>query len=279
MIPGILGKKIGMTQVFKEDGDRVPVTVIEAGPCTVQAVRTVEKDGYSALQLGFDDTKENRLNKPQREDLKSKKLKPKKFVREIRTPEEVDAKVGDEVTSKIFQAGDYLDVTGTSKGKGFQGGMKRHGWSGGKETHGSMSHRAPGSIGQSSYPSRVFKGLGMAGHMGSEQVTVQNLEVIEVDIENNVILVEGGVPGANGTYLVLRYAKKKPVAERVAEEEPQEEEVQEEAAPQEETQEEAKEEAKEPSEAEEKPQQEQKEEVKTEEAPKEENKKEEENKK
>lgn len=274
MIPGILGKKIGMTQVFKEDGDRVSVTVIEAGPCTVQAVKTVDKDGYSALQLGFDETKEMRLNKPQRESLKAKNLKPKKFVREIRTQEEVDVKVGDEVTSSIFQAGDYLDVTGTSKGKGFQGGMKRHGWKGGKETHGSMSHRAPGSIGQSSYPSRVFKGLGMAGHMGSERVTIQNLEVIDVDKENNTILVEGGVPGVNGTYLILRYANKKPIAERVQEEVPEEEtaeeaqaqeetpaeEVKEEALPEEEAPSEVKEEAKEEAPKKETPEEDKKEE-------------------
>ena len=274
MIPGILGKKIGMTQVFKEDGDRVSVTVIEAGPCTVQAVKTVDKDGYSALQLGFDETKEMRLNKPQRESLKAKNLKPKKFVREIRTQEEVDVKVGDEVTNSIFQAGDYLDVTGTSKGKGFQGGMKRHGWKGGKETHGSMSHRAPGSIGQSSYPSRVFKGLGMAGHMGSERVTIQNLEVIDVDKENNTILVEGGVPGVNGTYLILRYANKKPIAERVQEEVPEEEtaeeaqaqeetpaeEVKEEALPEEEAPSEVKEEAKEEAPKKETPEEDKKEE-------------------
>ncbi len=214
MIPGILGKKVGMTRIFIEDGINVPVTILEAGPCTVQAVKVDEKDGYTAVQLGFSDTKENRINKPQRSRLKSLGLKPKKFVKEILCEDVSNIKVGDEVTSSIFQKGDMVDITGISKGKGFQGGMKRCGWSGGKESHGSMSHRAPGSIGQSSYPSRVFKGLGMPGHMGAEKVTVQNLEVMEVDAEKGTVVVKGAVPGANGSYVTVKYAKKKTLAPR-----------------------------------------------------------------
>ena len=232
MILGMLGKKLGMTQVFKEDGARVSVTVIEAGPCQVQAVRNQKTDGYNAVQLGYEDTKEKRIKKPQREYLKAKGLVPKKFVKEIRIEEVAEVKVGDKITNRMFQKGDFLDVTGISKGKGFQGGVKRHGWRGGSETHGSMSHRAPGSIGQSSFPSRVFKGMRMAGHMGTDNVTVQNLEVLEVNTEDNTVVVKGAVPGANGTYLVIRYAKKKSLAEREELIEP--EEVQEEAQPEEE---------------------------------------------
>ncbi|MDD4956105.1 MAG: 50S ribosomal protein L3 [Candidatus Omnitrophica bacterium] len=217
MVPGILGKKIGMTQIFREDGEKVPVTVLEVGPCQVQAVKVKEKDGYNAVQMGYEDTKEARLNKPQREYVKAQNIKPKKFVREIRTQDAPEVKVGDEITSVIIQKGDYLDIIGTSKGKGFQGGMKRHNWNGGGAAHGSMSHRAPGSIGSSSYPSRVFKGLRMAGHMGSDQTTTQNLEVVDVDPGKNIVAVKGAVPGANGTYLVIKYAKKKPIAPRVEE--------------------------------------------------------------
>jgi len=215
MIPGILGKKIGMTQIFMEDGDRVSVTVLEAGPCTVQAVKLDKKDGYKAVQLGYDDTKESRIKKPQREYLKANKLKAKRFVREIRYEADPDLSVGDEVTTNILQIGDFLDITGVSKGKGFQGGMKRHNWSGGPKSHGSKSHRAPGSIGASSYPSRVFKGQNMPGQMGNAKVTIQNLEVVDIDAENNIVLVKGAVPGANGTYLIIKYATKKPLAERV----------------------------------------------------------------
>jgi len=214
---GILGKKIGMTQIFDEDGNRVGVTVLEAGPCTVQCVKTLDRDGYNAVQLGFGDTKENRIKKPQRMYLKKNKLKPKKFVREFRLEEVSDVKVGDEVTNSIFQKGDFLDVEGRSKGKGFQGGMKRCGWKGGQGTHGSMSHRAPGSIGASSYPSRVMKGHGMPGHLGNTRTTVQNMRVVDVNTENNTIAVKGALPGANGTYLKIRYAKKRVLSPRIKE--------------------------------------------------------------
>lgn len=215
MIPGMLGKKVGMTQVFDVDGRRIPVTVLEVGPCQVQAVMMGEKDGYNAVQMGYSETTEKHVNKPQREYLKAKKLSPRRFVREIRCDEAPEVQIGDELTNSIFQLGDYLDVTGVTKGKGFQGGMKRWGWGGGKETHGSMSHRAPGSIGQSSYPSRVFKGMHMAGQMGNKQKTVQHLEVVDVNPDNNTVAVKGAVPGANGTYLIIKYSKKKPLADRV----------------------------------------------------------------
>ena len=214
MIPGMLGKKLGMTQIFNEEGARIPVTVIEAGPCVVQAVKVAEKGGYNAIQLGYEDVKAKSLKKPQREYLKAKGVKPKRFVREIRLKETPGVKIGDEVTTAIFQVGDYLDVIGVSKGKGFQGGVKKLNWRGGDASHGSMFHRAPGSIGASSFPSRVMKGHGMPSHMGNERVTTQNLKVIDVDVANNTVAVKGAVPGPNGAYLILRLAKKKPVAPR-----------------------------------------------------------------
>ena len=226
MISGMLAKKLGMTQVFKEDGVRVPVTVLEAGPCQVQAIKAEGTDGYNAVQLGYDDTKESRVKKPQREYLKAKGLTPKRFVKEIRSEEASEVKVGDNVTNSMFQKGDFVDITGVSKGKGFQGVVKRHGFSGGNASHGGHNMlRRPGSIGQSSYPSRVFKGMKMPGHMGVDQITVQNVEVIEVNVEDNTVVVKGAVPGSIGTYLVIKYAKKKPLAER---EEPVEPEVEEE---------------------------------------------------
>lgn len=220
MVPGILGKKIGMTQIFEEDGTKVPVTVLEIGPCQVQVVKVADKDGYNAVQIGYGDTKESRINKPQRECLKKNSLKPKKFVREIRCTEPPEVNVGDEIFVTIFQEGDFLDVVGISKGKGFQGGVKRHNWSGGKMTHGSMCHRAPGSIGASSFPSRVFKGQSMPGHMGHARTTIQNLKIVGVNAENNTVAVKGAVPGANGTYIIARYALKKPVAPRIQPETP-----------------------------------------------------------
>jgi len=241
MISGMLAKKLGMTQVFKEDGRRVPVTVLEAGPCQVQAVKAEGTDGYNAVQLGYDDTKENRIKKPQREYLKAKGLSPKRFVGEIRSEEATELKVGDTVTNNMFQKGDFVDLIATSKGKGFQGVVKRHGFAGGNASHGGGGmERRPGSIGQSSYPSRVFKGMKMPGHMGSDRITVQNVEVVEVNLEDNTVVVKGAVPGANGTYLIIRYAKKKPLAEREQPVEPEpEEEVVEVGAPAEEATQEA----------------------------------------
>lgn len=218
MIPGMLGKKLGMTQIFNEDGVRTPVTVIEVGPCTVQAVKTAEKEGYNAVQMGYTDTKEKNVNKPQKAYLKAKGLKTKKFVREIRVASVADVKVGDEVTNSIFQVGDFLDIMGISKGKGFQGGVRKYHWAGGDASHGSMFHRAPGSIGASSFPSRVMKGHGMPSHMGHEKTTVQNLKVIDVNAGNNTVAVKGAVPGPNGTFVILKLAKKKAVAPRKTQE-------------------------------------------------------------
>jgi len=231
MTTGILGRKIGMTQIFDDDGTRTPVTLLETGTCVVQAVKNEKVHGYNAVQLGFDDTKEKRIKKPQREYLKSKGLKPKRFVREIRCDEAPEAAVGDEITNSIFQKGDFVDITGISKGKGFQGGVKRCGWVGGDATHGSMSHRSPGSIGASSFPSRVVKGHPMPGHMGNERVTVQNLEVVVVDKEAGTIGIKGAVPGTNGSFLIMRFAEKKPLAPREVKEEEKEEEPEAQTSP------------------------------------------------
>jgi large subunit ribosomal protein L3 len=220
MIKGLLGKKLGMTHIFDEKGARAAVTLIEAGPCVVQDVMTPKRNGYGAVQLGFDPKREKTAKKPQRDYLASKNLKPMRFVREMECDDVSAVKVGTVVRNSTFQKGDLVDVSSVSKGKGFQGGMKRCGWSGGTNTHGSMSHRAPGSIGASSFPSRVHKGHPMPGHMGADNVTVQNLEVLVVDKEEGTIAIKGAVPGAKGTYVVLRFALKKPVAPR---EEPEEE--------------------------------------------------------
>ncbi|MFC6616665.1 50S ribosomal protein L3 [Deinococcus radiophilus] len=201
---GILGTKIGMTQIWKEDR-AVPVTVILAGPCPVVQRKTNEVDGYEAVQIGFGDRKEKNLNKPQLGHLKKASLSPVRYLREFRdfSPE------GDEVRVDLFSEGEKVDVTGTSKGKGFQGVMKRWNFSGGPASHGAKKwHRRPGSIGQRKTPGRVFKGKKMAGHMGDERVTVQNLEVVEVRPDENLILVKGAVPGANGGLVVLRGAVK-----------------------------------------------------------------------
>lgn len=214
MITGILGKKIGMTQVFDENGDRISVTVLEAGPCTVQDIKNKEKHGYTAVQLGYDDIPVKKLNKPQAKNLEKKNLKAKRFVKEIRCLDVSNINIGDEVKNNIFRKGDYLDIIGISKGKGFQGGMKRCNWYGGCETHGSMSHRRPGSIGASSFPKRVHKGHPFPGHMGSDKVTAQNIEVVYVDADAATIAVNGSVPGANGAYLTIKLAKKKKFSDK-----------------------------------------------------------------
>lgn len=224
MITGILGKKIGMTQIFDEKGTWLPVTVLEAGPCVVQDVKTATKHGYNAVLLGFDDKKEKAVKKPQREDLKKKGLKAKRYVHEVRCAKEGEAKIGDVIAVSMFQKGDFLDVIGISKGKGYQGGMKRCNWKGSGDTHGSMSHRAPGSIGASTFPSKVDKGHGFPGQMGSARITVQNLEVVDVDADKFTITVKGAVPGANGKYLMLRFAKKMKMAARKVKEQEKAEE-------------------------------------------------------
>lgn len=204
---GILGTKVGMTQVFDETGEVVPVTVIEAGPCYVTQVKTEETDGYNAVQIGFGRIQEWRLKKPQRGHLGN--LPPLRHLREIRADDASEYEVGQQLDVGIFEAGQRVDVTGISKGRGFAGVVKRHGFRGGPKTHGqSDRHRAPGSIGATSTPGRVFKGMRMAGRMGNERVTVQNLQVVRVDPDRNLLLVKGSVPGRRGGLVLVRDAVK-----------------------------------------------------------------------
>jgi large subunit ribosomal protein L3 len=210
MSPGILGKKIGMTQVFRPDGQVVPVTLLKAGPCMVVQRKTPTSDGYDAVQLGLVEfVKPARINKPQTGHLKKAGVEGARFLREFHLrPGDDDLKPGDRVLVDQFKPTDKVDVIGVSKGRGYAGLVKRHHFRGGEATHGSMFHRAPGSIGASSFPSRVLPGMRMSGHMGSAQVTVRNLEIVEVDTEDNVLMVKGAVPGPNGGYVVVRRAKR-----------------------------------------------------------------------
>ncbi|MCX6229079.1 MAG: 50S ribosomal protein L3 [Bacteroidia bacterium] len=203
-MPGLIGKKIGMTSVFSVEGKNIPCTVIEAGPCAVSQVRTLEKDGYEALQLGFLDKKEKHATKPEIGHFKKAGTAPKKKVAEFSSFDGT-AKLGDILTVELFEASDFVDITGFSKGKGFQGVVRRHGFGGvGESTHGQHNRlRAPGSIGASSYPSRVFKGMRMAGRHGGIKVTVQNIEILKVIPENNLLIVKGSVPGPNGSYIIV----------------------------------------------------------------------------
>lgn len=204
---GILGRKVGMTRVFDERGEAVPVTVIEAGPCYVTQVKTPERDGYAALQLGYEEVPARKLTKPQAGHLG--KLPPLRVLRELRTSRAAEYKVGDRLTVEVFSTGDVVDVTGITKGKGFQGGMKRHGFRGQPKTHGQSDRwRAPGSIGAGTTPGRVEKGTRMAGRTGGERVTVQNLVVAGTDPERNLILLHGSVPGPNGGLVIVREAIK-----------------------------------------------------------------------
>ena len=204
---GILGKKLGMTQIFTEAGDVIPVTVVEAGPVVVTQIKTTEKEGYNAVQVGYGEVKEKSLNKPQKGHLAAANVL-KKHLKEFRMDSVEGYTVGQEIKADIFAAGEKIDVTGTSKGKGFQGPIKRHGQSRGPESHGSRYHRRPGSMGACSFPGRVFKNKKLAGHMGSVTVTVQNLEVVRVDAEKNLILVKGAIPGAKGSVVTLKEAVK-----------------------------------------------------------------------
>ncbi len=210
MSPGILGKKIGMTQIFRPDGQVVPVTLLKAGPCVVVQRKNPATDGYDAVQLGLlEFAKSSRTTKPFAGHIKKSGSEGVKFLRELRLrPGSGDLKTGDRVLLDEFKPSDKVDVIGISKGRGFAGVVKRHHFRGGDGSHGSMHHRAPGSIGASSYPSRVFPGLRMAGHMGTDQVTVRNLEIIDVDVDANVLAVKGAVPGPNGGYVVVRRAKR-----------------------------------------------------------------------
>ena len=199
----IIGKKVGMTQIFDEKGYVIPVTVIEARPCTVAQVKSTENDGYNAVQLGFGEVKEKHINKPEKGHFAKSKLSAKKHLREFRV-DTADVKVGDEIKADVFAAGDKIDVQGITKGKGFQGVIKRHGQSRGPMGHGSMYHRRPGSMGSTSTPGRVFKGKKLPGHMGVETVTIQNLDVVKVDTDKNVLLVKGSVPGPKGAILKIK---------------------------------------------------------------------------
>ena len=210
-IEGMIGRKVGMTQLFREDGAVVPVTVLKAGPCVVVDKRTAGKDGYEAVRLGLVESfSKSKLTKPRRGVFAKHDLAPLKTLREFRCVadgEGEEIKIGDKVLVDLFSQSRFVDVVGVSRGKGFAGVIKRHHFSGGAATHGSMFHRAPGSIGASAYPSRVFKGMRMAGHMGSDRVTVKNLEVVRVDLEHNLLLVRGAVPGARGTLILIRKAR------------------------------------------------------------------------
>lgn len=207
MVTGILGRKIGMTQLFSEDGAVTPATVIKAGPCVVVQRKTVERDGYDAVQLGLVEDRPARANKPTAGHYKKASVPPTRVRREVPLAEGGDAPAeGDQVMASLFTDGEQVDVIGLSRGKGFQGVMKRHGFSGGKASHGSMHHRAPGSIGQSSWPSRVIKGMKGPGRMGGDRVTVLNLRVMQVDAEQHVLVVKGAVPGAPGGLVMVRKA-------------------------------------------------------------------------
>jgi len=205
MIQGILGKKLGMTQVFVADGRRIPVTVVEAGPCTVVQKKTESTDGYNALQVGFEAKKSHRVNKPMMGHFKKADQGAFTALRELAADNVDEYQVGDQITcNSVFKAGDIVDVTGTSKGKGFQGVIKRWGFSGGRATHGSKFHRGPGSIGMSASPARVHRGKKMPGQMGNARVTQQNLEIVEVRADQNLILVKGAIPGPNQGLVLIR---------------------------------------------------------------------------
>jgi large subunit ribosomal protein L3 len=209
MVNGIIGKKLGMTQLFAPDGTVTPVTVIKAGPCIVVQKKTVNTDGYNAVQLGLVEEKPpRRVNKPTEGHFKRAGVPPTRVLREVRIDASDEAtSVGDKILVDMFNENDLVDVIGKSKGRGFAGFIKRHGFAGGRATHGSMFHRAPGGIGASAYPSRVIKGTRMAGHMGNERKTLKNLRVVAVDAENNLLMVHGAVPGPNGAYVLIRKAQ------------------------------------------------------------------------
>ena len=204
MKKAILGKKIGMTQVFTEDGQLIPVSVIQAGPCQVVQKKTEEVDGYTAVQVGYEDKKERRANKPEKGHFQKANVPVKKYLKEFKLDNAAELNVGDELTVEQFADGDVLDVTGTSKGHGFAGTIKRWGTHRGPMTHGSKFHRHQGSNGACSDPSKVFKGKGMPGHMGAKQITIQNLEVVKVDAENNLLLVKGAVPGPKKALVTIK---------------------------------------------------------------------------
>ena len=209
MTTGILGTKLGMTQVFDADGRKIPVTVIEAGPCTVIQRKTEEQDGYSAIQIGFQPVKAHRVSKPAMGHFRKAGKGAYRHLKEVKLPKGGDTQVGEEIKVDMFKAGDFVDVTGQTKGRGFAGVVRRWNFAGGPATHGSMHHRAPGSIGASAYPSRVIPGIKMGGHYGNEQVTVQSLKVVAVNAEKNLLLVKGAVPGSKNGLVFVRHAVRK----------------------------------------------------------------------
>jgi large subunit ribosomal protein L3 len=206
MVTGLIGKKVGMTQLFAADGTVTPATVLKAGPCVVVQRKTAENDGYESVQLGLVEDKPARVRKPLAGHYKKANVPPTRVRREVRIAKDADPKAGDQVNVSIFADGERVDVIGVGRGKGFQGVVKRHNFGGGAATHGSMFHRAPGSIGASSFPSRVVKGMRAAGRMGGDRVTVRNLKVARVDADNNLLVVRGAVPGAPGGYVIIRKA-------------------------------------------------------------------------
>ncbi len=208
-MPGILGRKVGMTQIYGEDGVVVPVTLIHAGPCVVLQRKTQDSDGYEAVQVGLVEAKPPRkVSQPQRGHFKKAGADPVRTIEEFRVDAGDELGVGDEIKVSVFGENDFVDIVGTSKGKGFQGVMKRHNFGGGRATHGSMFHRAPGSIGQASYPSRVFPGVKLPGQMGNKRITMKNLRVVKIDEDQNLLYIRGAVPGARGSYVTVRSAKK-----------------------------------------------------------------------
>lgn len=208
MVKGLLGKKIGMTRLFSKEGLAVDVTVLQLGPCTVVQRKTAENDGYDSVQLGFDEKRPKSCTKPEVGHFARNGITPKRTLREIRVDRESPLKTGDLLKADIFTVGEHVDVSGVSKGKGYQGVVKRHGFAGGPGGHGSTFGRRPGSIGQSSTPHHVFKGMRMCGHMGSEKVTIQNLEVIQVDPDKNLLVIRGSIPGANGGVVLVKQSVK-----------------------------------------------------------------------
>lgn len=206
MVATILGRKLGMTQVWTDDDKLLPVTVIEAGPCVVTQVKTEGRDGYRAAQIAFGDIKESKVNKPMAGHFEKAKVQAKKYLAEFRLAGEDEVKLGQTITVEVLEGAKQVHVTGTSKGKGFAGVMKRHNFHGGPGGHGSHFHRAPGAIGQCATPSRVFKGMKLPGHMGAEAVTVKNLDIVKIDAEQNLLIVKGAVPGGKGALLTIRMA-------------------------------------------------------------------------
>lgn len=204
MKKAILGKKIGMTQLFRADGTMIPVTVVEAGPCPVVQKKTVAKEGYDAVQVGFCELRDKLANKPQKGHFAKADLKPMRYVKEFRLDDAASYEVGQKITCDVFAEGEKVDITGRSKGKGFQGNIKRWNQGRGRKTHGSHSYRVAGSMGACTYPGEVFKTKHLPGHMGSETVTVQNLEIVRVDAQRNLLLVKGAIPGAKGTMVTVK---------------------------------------------------------------------------